>query len=213
MLFRSGAEHGVEFRLQDYRDIPDKFDRISVVGMMEHVGLPQYKPFLKKVYDTLEEDGIALVHTIGRADGPGITDAWTKKYIFPNSYAPSLSEIVKAVEQTGFYVCDIEVLRTHYAETISEWRRRFDRQKDWIVRDYDESFFRMFEYYLVISEFAFRNIGHVIFQIQLAKKEDAVPVTRTYLKQGLPSVSKSVEHEKSDPIAETPVASYSHPEA
>lgn len=210
---REGATDGVDFRLQDYRDIPDKFDRITVVGMMEHVGLPQYKPFFQKIYDTLEEDGIAVVHTIGRADGPGITDAWTKKYIFPNSYAPSLSEIVKAVEQTGFYICDIEVLRTHYAETIAEWRRRFDRQKEWIVRDYDESFFRMFEYYLVISEFAFRNIGHVIFQIQLAKKEDAVPVTRSYLKADLPSVSHADDQRKTVADAETHADTFLRTEA
>lgn len=185
---RNGVENGVEFLLQDYRDIPEKFDRISVVGMLEHVGLPQYRTFFRKLYSTLEDDGIALVHTIGRADGPGITDAWTAKYIFPNSYAPSLSEIVKAVEQTGFYICDIEILRTHYAETLAEWSRRFARQREWIVRDYDESFFRMFEYYLTISEFAFRNVGHVIFQIQLAKKQDTVPVTRSYLKKELPVV-------------------------
>jgi cyclopropane-fatty-acyl-phospholipid synthase len=185
---REGVSEGLTFRIEDYRDVSEKFDRISVVGMMEHVGLPQYKTFFRKLYSILEDDGIAVVHTIGRADGPGITDAWTAKYIFPNSYAPSLSEIVKAVEQTGFYICDIEVLRTHYAETLAEWSRRFAEQKEWIVRDYDESFYRMFEYYLVISEYAFRNIGHVIFQIQLAKKQDAVPVTRSYLKEPLPSL-------------------------
>lgn len=182
-----GVTESVEFRLQDYRDVPDTFDRITVVGMLEHVGLPQYKPFFQKLYSTLKDDGIALVHTIGRADGPGITDAWTAKYIFPNSYAPALSEIVKAVEQTGFYICDIEVLRTHYAETLAEWSRRLAKQREWIVRDYDEVFFRMFEYYLTISELAFRNIGHVIFEIQLAKQQDTVPVTRSYLKEDLPT--------------------------
>ncbi|GMQ82044.1 MAG: cyclopropane-fatty-acyl-phospholipid synthase family protein [Rhodothermia bacterium] len=178
---QEGVSGEVEFRLQDYRDVPDKFDRITVVGMLEHVGLPQYKTFFKKLYQILEDDGIALLHTIGRADGPGITDAWTAKYIFANSYAPSLSEIVRAVEQTGFYITDVEVLRTHYAKTLSEWSRRFDSVRDQIIAEYDESFFRMFEYYLKISEFAFRNIGHVIFQIQLAKKQDTVPVTRDYL--------------------------------
>lgn len=177
----------VEFRLQDYRDVPDKFDRITVVGMLEHVGLPQYKTFFRKLYQILEEDGIALLHTIGRADGPGITDAWTAKYIFANSYAPSLSEIVRAIEQTGFYITDVEVLRTHYAKTLSEWSRRFESVRDRTVAEYDESFFRMFEYYLKISEFAFRNIGHVIFQIQLAKRQDAVPVTRGYLANSSPT--------------------------
>ena len=111
----------------------------------------------------------------------------TARYIFPNSYAPSLSEIVRAVEQTGFYITDVEVLRTHYAKTISEWSRRFDSVRDQIIAEYDESFFRMFEYYLKISEFAFRNIGHVTLQIQLAKKQDTVPVTRGYLADKLPS--------------------------
>jgi cyclopropane-fatty-acyl-phospholipid synthase len=178
---QEGVSDGVEFRLQDYRDVPDTFDRITVVGMLEHVGLPQYKTFFRKLYEILDEDGIVLLHTIGRADGPGITDAWTAKYIFANSYAPSLSEIVRAIEQTGFYITDVEVLRTHYAETISEWSRRFESVRERIIAEYDESFFRMFEYYLKISEFAFRNIGHVVFQIQLAKKQDAVPVTRDYL--------------------------------
>jgi cyclopropane-fatty-acyl-phospholipid synthase len=184
---REGVSEGVEFRLQDYRDVSDTFDRIMVVGMLEHVGLPQYKTFFRKLYKILDEDGIALLHTIGRADGPGITDAWTAKYIFANSYAPSLSEIVRAVEQTGFYITDVEVLRTHYAETISEWSRRFDSARDQMIAEYDESFFRMFEYYLTISELAFRNIGHVVFQIQLAKKQDAVPLTRAYLANKLPA--------------------------
>jgi cyclopropane-fatty-acyl-phospholipid synthase len=183
---QEGVSDGVEFRLQDYRDVPDTFDRITVVGMLEHVGLPQYKTFFRKLYEILDEDGIVLLHTIGRADGPGITDAWTAKYIFANSYAPSLSEIVRAIEQTGFYITDVEVLRTHYAETISEWSRRFDSARERIIAEYDESFFRMFEYYLKISEFAFRNIGHVVFQIQLAKKQDAVPVTRDYLSNSDP---------------------------
>lgn len=178
---REGVSGKVEFRLQDYRDVADSFDRITVVGMLEHVGLPQYKRFFRKLYQILEDDGIALLHTIGRADGPGITDAWTAKYIFANSYAPSLSEIVRAVEQTGFYIADVEVLRTHYAKTISEWSRRFESVRDRIIDEYDESFFRMFEYYLKISEFAFRNIGHVVFQIQLTKRQDAVPITRGYL--------------------------------
>jgi len=178
---QEGVSDVVEFRLQDYRDVPDTFDRITVVGMLEHVGLPRYKKFFRRVYEILDEDGIVLLHTIGRADGPGITDAWTAKYIFANSYAPSLSEIVRAVEQTGFYITDVEVLRTHYAETISQWSRRFDSVRERIVAEYDESFFRMFEYYLTISEFAFRNIGHVVFQIQLAKRQDTVPVTRSYL--------------------------------
>nr|TFG53024.1 MAG: class I SAM-dependent methyltransferase [Hyphomicrobiales bacterium] len=183
---REGVADSVDFRIEDYRDVSVTYDRIYSVGMLEHVGLPQYKEYFQKMYALLEDDGIALVHSIGRADGPGVTDAWTAKYIFPNSYAPALSEMVRAIEQTGFYICDIEVLRTHYAETLAEWGRRFARQKEWIVREYDETFFRMFEYYLTTSEYAFRNIGHVVFQIQLAKRENVVPATRGYLEQPLP---------------------------
>ncbi len=178
---RKGIGEGVEFRLQDYRDVPDVFDRITVVGMLEHVGWPQYKVFFRQLHKLLHEDGIAVLHTIGRAAGPGFTDAWTEKYIFRNSYAPALSEIVSAIEPTGFYITDIEVLRTHYIDTLAEWSRRLATRREEIVAMHDERFYRMFEFYLKISEFAFRNLDHVVFQIQLAKRQDAVPITRAYL--------------------------------
>jgi cyclopropane-fatty-acyl-phospholipid synthase len=184
---RENVADGVTFRIEDYRDVTETFHRISVVGMIEHVGRPQYNSFFQKIYSILEDDGIALVHTIGRAAGPGIAEPWTAKYIFPNSYAPSLSEIVRAVERSGFYICDVEVLRTHYAQTLAEWSSRFACQKERIVRDCDETFFRMFEYFLAISEYAFRNNGHVVFQLQLAKRQDSVPATRSYLKERLRS--------------------------
>ena len=175
-------EH-VNFRLQDYRDITETFDRVVSVGMFEHVGRKQYQTFFNKVYDCLNEDGIALIHTIGRADGPGETDPWTKKYIFPGGYAPSLSEIAPVIEKSGLYITDMEVLRLHYANTISEWRKRVDCNKDKIIELYDDRFLRMWEFYLASAECAFRNLGHVVFQFQLAKKQENAPLHRHYLSE------------------------------
>lgn len=178
---KNKVDKDVEFRLQDYRDVPEKFDRVVSVGMFEHVGRKNYGTFFKKVYDCLNEDGVALIHTIGRADGPGSTDPWTGRYIFPGGYAPSLSEFMPAIEKAGLYVTDIEVLRLHYAETLKEWRRRTFEHKQEICELYNEEFFRMWDFYLSLSEGAFRNLGHVVFQIQLAKKVDTVPMTRDYM--------------------------------
>ncbi len=176
-----GIEEHVRFLFQDYRDIEDTYDRIVSVGMFEHVGLPHFRTFFQTVHDRLKPDGVALLHTIGRADGPGITDDWTAKYIFPRGYVPSLSEIMKSVERVGLYVTDIEVLRLHYAYTLEEWQRRFQDRREELRSMYDERFCRMFEWYLAASEYAFRNMGHVVFQIQLARRQDAVPLTRDYL--------------------------------
>lgn len=171
----------VNYRLQDYRNVTEKFDRVVSVGMFEHVGRKQYKTFFKKVYECLNEDGIALVHTIGRADGPGETDPWTKKYIFPGGYAPALSEITSAIEKSGLYITDLEILRLHYAMTIAKWRERIEANRDKVITLYDERFLRMWEFYLASAECAFRNLGHVVFQFQLAKKQDSVPLHRRYL--------------------------------
>jgi len=175
------VDKDVEFRLQDYRDVPETFDRIVSVGMFEHVGRQNYGAFFKKVYSCLKEDGVALIHTIGRADGPGSTDPWTGRYIFPGGYAPSLSEIMPHIEKAGLYITDLEVLRLHYAETLREWRKKTFEHKEEIVELYNEEFFRMWDFYLSLSEGAFRNLGHVVFQIQLAKKVDTVPMTRDYM--------------------------------
>jgi cyclopropane-fatty-acyl-phospholipid synthase len=177
----AGAAEQVRFLLCDYRELTGRFDRIVSVGMFEHVGLPHHREFFETLRDRLKPDGVALIHTIGRADGPGVTDDWTAKYIFPRGYVPALSEIMKSVERTGLYVTDIEVLRLHYAFTLQEWQRRFDEKRDEIARMHDERFCRMFEWYLAASEHAFRNMGHVVFQIQLARRQDAVPLTRDYL--------------------------------
>ena len=176
-----GVDEHVRFLFQDYRDIEKTYDRIVSVGMFEHVGLPHFRTFFQTVHDRLKPDGVALLHTIGRADGPGITDDWLAKYIFPRGYVPSLSEAMKSVERVGLYVTDIEVLRLHYAYTLEEWQRRFQDRREELSSMYDERFCRMFEWYLAASEYAFRNMGHVVFQIQLARRQDAVPLTRDYL--------------------------------
>lgn len=171
----------VQFRFQDYRDVTEKFDRIVSVGMFEHVGRRQYQTFFDKVYASLKDDGVALIHTIGRADGPGSTDPWTIKYIFPGGYAPSLSEMSPVIEKAGLYITDMEIWRLHYAETLKEWRARIYKNREAIVALYDEVFFRMWDFYLASAEASFRNLGHVVFQFQLAKKLDTVPLTRDYM--------------------------------
>lgn len=171
----------VNFQLRDYRHVTEKFDRVVSVGMFEHVGRRQYKTFFEKVYDCLEEDGVALIHTIGRADGPGSSDPWTIKYIFPGGYAPALSEIAPIIEKAGLYITDMEVLRLHYAKTLREWSIRVQKNRDAIIGLYDEEFLRMWEFYLASAECAFRHLGHVVFQFQLSKKLDSVPLDRDYL--------------------------------
>lgn len=178
---RSMNNKKVDFKLQDYRTITQKYDRIFSVGMFEHVGRKQYQSYFDKVYECLNDDGVTLIHTIGRADGPGETDPWTKKYIFPGGYAPALSEIVPAIEKSGLYITDMEVLRLHYANTLKEWRIRVESNKENIIEMYDDNFLRMWEFYLASAECAFRNLEHVVFQFQLSKWQDNVPLTREYL--------------------------------
>ena len=169
------------FELVDYRALTGTYDRIVSVGMFEHVGLPHYPAFFKKIRDLLVEDGVMLLHTIGRLDGPGSTNPWITKYIFPGGYAPALSEIMPAIEKSGLKITDVEVLRLHYAKTLSEWRRRFNQHRAEIASIYDERFCRMWEFYLVGAEMAFRYDGEVVFQIQLAKRQDVIPLTRDYM--------------------------------
>ncbi len=178
---RSGLANQVQFRLQDYRDVTEKFDRVVSVGMFEHVGTPFYQTFFDKVAEVLTDDGVGLVHTIGRYDGPGATDSFTRKYIFPGGYAPALSEIMPHIESAGLVVTDVEILRLHYASTLREWRRRFMKNRDKVKEIYDERFCRMWEFYLAGSECAFRYGGHCVFQIQVARDQQAVPLTRDYM--------------------------------
>ena len=181
---KQGVSDAVQFLYQDYREVEGKFDRVVSVGMFEHVGLPMYKVFFRKVNDLLDADGIALLHTIGRADGPGASDSWTLKYIFPGGYAPALSEIVPHVEKAGLYITDIETLRLHYAFTLREWRRRFMKNYAEMEKLYDKRFCRMWEFFLASAESSFHHAYHVNFHIQMSRSLKAVPLTRDYMYQG-----------------------------
>lgn len=177
----AGLEDRVRFELLDYRHLQRKFDRIVSVGMFEHVGVGHYKTFFETLRKSLKEDGIALLHSIGRSDEPGTTNPWMNKYIFPGGYSPALSEVFSAVQQTGLWVTDCEILRLHYARTIAVWRERFEAKRADAVAMYDERFARMFEFYLTAAELAFRVQGHMNFQLQLSPSISAVPYTRDYM--------------------------------
>ncbi len=176
-----GLERQVDFRLQDYRDITERYDRIVSVGMFEHVGIDHYATFFRKARDLLDEDGVMMLHAIGRSDPPGVTNPWIAKYIFPGGYIPALSEVLPHIEKAGLVVTDVEILRLHYAETLKAWRERFLAHRAEALQLTDETFLRMWEFYLAGSEMAFRHQGLMIFQIQLARRQDAVPLTRDYL--------------------------------
>jgi cyclopropane-fatty-acyl-phospholipid synthase len=176
-----GLSDRVSFELLDYRAVDEPFDRIVSVGMFEHVGVGHYDAFFRVVQRCLAHDGVALLHTIGRSDGPASTNRWLAKYIFPGGYSPALSEVVPPVERAGLIVTDVEILRLHYAQTLRHWRRRFAANRDAISALYDERFCRMFEFYLAGSELAFRRMGHVNFQIQLVRDQTALPFTRDYI--------------------------------
>ncbi|MDA0367904.1 MAG: cyclopropane-fatty-acyl-phospholipid synthase [Proteobacteria bacterium] len=178
-----GVADQVRFKLQDYRLEDRRYDRIVSVGMFEHVGVGHYEEFFRKIKDLLVEDGVALLHTIGRADGPGATNPWLAKYIFPGGYTPALSEIVPVIERVGLHITDIEVLRLHYASTLRDWRRRFNMNRDKVRAIYDERFCRMWDFYLAGCEAAFRYGGQLNFQIQLSRRSDAVPLTRDYIQE------------------------------
>jgi cyclopropane-fatty-acyl-phospholipid synthase len=179
----AGADKAVEFRYEDYREVKGTYDRAVSVGMFEGVGRGNFGAFFGAIRDRLTDDGVALLHTIGRADGPGITDLWTLKYIFPGGYVPALSEILPDIERAGLYITDLEVWRLHYARTLAAWRQNCFKHRKAIEALYDPRFFRMWDFYLSSAECAFRNLGHVVFQIQLAKRQDAAPLTRDYLLQ------------------------------
>jgi cyclopropane-fatty-acyl-phospholipid synthase len=177
----AGLDNQIRFELQDYRHVTGKFDRIVSVGMFEHVGIAHYGEFFASVRDLLTEDGIALIHAIGRSDGPSVTNPWLARHIFPGGYSPALSEVFAAIERSRLIATDCEILRLHYAETIHHWRRRFAANRDTIQALYDERFCRMFELYLTGAEMTFRRLGHMVWQIQLARQHSAVPLTRDYI--------------------------------
>lgn len=180
----AGLAERARFLLQDYRTVTETFDRVVSVGMFEHVGVPHFRDFFRSLRARLAPDGIALVHTIGRSSPPGSTNSWLNRYIFPGGYCPSLSELAAAVEREGLVITDVEVWRLHYAETLAHWYRRFMANIDEARALYDERFCRMWRFYLIGCELSFRLGGQVVFQVQLARKQDAVPLTRDYLWRG-----------------------------
>jgi len=188
-----GLEDHVNFELLDYRAVDRRFDRVVSVGMFEHVGIGYYQTYVDTVARCLNPGGVAVLHAIGRGDGPTCTNAWLDKYIFPGGYSPALSEVLPAIEKSGLVATDIEILRLHYAQTLRHWRWRFAANRDTIASIYDERFCRMFEFYLCGSELAFRRGGHMVFQIQLGVRQDAVPLTRDYLYAGSGRVGVSSE--------------------
>lgn len=169
------------FLLEDYRDIPGPFDRVVSVGMFEHVGVDHYDTYFKRCAELMSDDGVMLLHSICRSESPGITNPWIAKYIFPGGYIPALSEVVPAIERAGLLICDIEILRLHYADTLKAWRERFLARREEAVRLYDERFARMWEFYLASSEMSFRKQNVMVFQIQLTKCQGVVPMTRDYI--------------------------------
>jgi cyclopropane-fatty-acyl-phospholipid synthase len=170
-----------KFFLEDYRDVAGPFDRIVSVGMFEHVGVDFYETYFSRCAELLTDDGVMLLHSIGRSEGPDATNPWIAKYIFPGGYIPALSEVMPAIERAGLLVCDIEILRLHYAETLKAWRQRFMARREEAVQLYDERFARMWEFYLACSEMSFRKQNMMNFQIQLTKRQGVVPMTRDYI--------------------------------
>ncbi|GJL84504.1 MAG: cyclopropane-fatty-acyl-phospholipid synthase [Micavibrio sp.] len=176
-----GLSDRVKFELLDYRKVKGPFDRIISVGMFEHVGTTRYDEFFKHVYDLLNDDGIALLHSIGHMSPPSTTSPWIRKYIFPGGYSPAMSEVFSATERQRLWVSDVEVLRVHYADTLAEWNKRFQNNRDKISDLYDERFCRMWEFYLTTCEMTFRTGPQMVFQMQLARTRDAAGLTRDYI--------------------------------
>lgn len=191
-----GLEERVSFYLRDYREQTGQFDRIVSVGMFEHVGVTHFARYFAKVRQLLSDDGIALIHTIGRSGVPRATNPWIRKYIFPGGYIPALSEVSQNIEKTGLITTDIEILRLHYAETLRHWRLRFNKHRDKAKQLFDARFCRMWEFYLAASEVSFRHMDNVVFQIQLSKRIQDVPLTRDYISEW--------ERDAAKPISQPP---------
>jgi cyclopropane-fatty-acyl-phospholipid synthase len=178
---QAALDQCVTFELRDYREIKGKFDRIVSVGMFEHVGTPHYPEFFETLSRLLTDDGIALVQSIGRRTGPDVTNTWVRKYIFPGGYIPALSEVMSIIERTGLWFTDLEILRLHYAQTLRHWRERFLANRQQLIELYGDRFCRMWEFYLAVSEMSFRYGRLMVFQAQMARRIDAVPLTRDYM--------------------------------
>jgi cyclopropane-fatty-acyl-phospholipid synthase len=178
---KAGLSDRVDFKLLDYRKVEGKFDRIVSVGMFEHVGVGHYLEFFAKVNELLDDDGLMLLHSIGHMSPPGTASPWLRKYIFPGAYSPALSEVFTATEQSSLWATDVEILRVHYAKTLVHWHDRFEANRAKIAAMYDERFCRMFEFYLISAEMMFRTGSQMVFHMQLARKRDAMPITRDYI--------------------------------
>jgi cyclopropane-fatty-acyl-phospholipid synthase len=197
-----GLENRAHFELKDYRNINERFDRIVSVGMFEHVGLNHYRTFFDKCATLLKPDGVMLLHTIGRSGVPWATSAFIRKYIFPGGYIPALSEVAPVIEKSGLVITDIEILRLHYAETLHRWSERFAVNRDKAKAIYDERFCRMWEFYLAASEAAFRWQDLVNFQIQLTRRNDALPMTRDYMSKCERALEmRDMGHRKDSPVS------------
>jgi cyclopropane-fatty-acyl-phospholipid synthase len=177
----SGLSRAVNFQLRDYREVEGTFDRIVSVGMFEHVGAAHFHTYFEQIAKLLSEDGVALLHSIGRFDGPAPTNPFIAKYIFPGGYVPALSEVLPAIERAGLLVTDVEILRLHYAMTLRHWRQRFRAAWHTAVERYGERFCRMWEFYLAAAETGFRHEKLMVFQLQLAKDQHALPLSRDYI--------------------------------
>jgi len=178
---KRGLSSKVKFLLQDYREHQGGYDRIVSVGMFEHVGQPNYNTYFRKIKEWLHSDGVALIHTIGRSGPPAVTNPWIRKRIFPGGSLPSLSQVTKGVEDIHLLMTDIEILRLHYARTLRAWQQNLHRNRERVIEKMGERFYRMWEFFLTGSEFSFRRLGQMVFQMQLARRRDSVPLIRDYL--------------------------------
>jgi cyclopropane-fatty-acyl-phospholipid synthase len=176
----AGLENRVKFELVDYRKLTRKFDRIVSVGMFEHVGVAHYGEFFAKINELMVDDGVMLLHSIGKMSPPGTASPWLRKYIFPGAYSPALSEVFPVVERSSLWVTDVEFLRLHYATTLLHWHRRFEANREKIAAMYDEKFCRMWEFYLISAEMMFRTGAQEVFHMQIARQRDAAPIVRDY---------------------------------
>ena len=180
-LKESKLDEQVDFELIDYRELSGKYDRIISVGMFEHVGLAQYNKFFNCIKNLLTDDGIMILHSIGSKLEPHQTNPWIRKYIFPGGYIPSLSEVTKVVERQDLWISDLEIWRMHYAKTLQKWRINFNNNRSKISNILDEKFCRMWEFYLLVSEYSFRNMGNMVFHMQITKNPESAPITRDYI--------------------------------
>jgi len=178
---KAGLDNRVRFELKDYRKVEDRFDRIVSVGMFEHVGVHHYGEFFGKINELMDDDGLALIHSIGHMSPPGTASPWLRKYIFPGAYSPALSEVFEVVEQNSLWVTDLEFLRLHYAKTLAHWGQRFEANRDKVEAMYDARFARMWEFYLISAEMMFRTGSQLVFHMQLARTRDAAPIVRDYI--------------------------------